>query len=496
MNKITLFFLFFFSFTIIFAQKNSFKKPNTLMPNSIENSSNLQELHRAFLPNKNKITKKNILTTGTVVDSAIMIGNDNDIGEDTTKYIYKYNSNGKIILLINQKLSNNEWINFSQLIYNYDDKNNLTLLTLRYWKNEAWVNHYKEILEYDNRNNLTLKISQYWANEIWVNQSKEISEYDDRNNLTLEISQYWANETWVNQNKEISEYDDRNNLTLEISQYWADEAWVNHRKWISEYDDRNNLTLYIYQNWAEEAWVNQSKEISEYDDRNNLTLKISQNWANETWVKSAKDTYAYDDRNNLTLYIYQYWKNEAWVNSAKKTYAYDDRNNLTLEIYQDWTDEEWVNNNEKKYKYDSNSNITDFFSDNYYIHTEFQDVFDNAYFFEGNEGYIYYKTITDIKEEKALVTEFMLKQNYPNPFNPSTTINYTISAASAIVKSNRVTLKIYDVLGRKIKTLVNKIQNPGNYSIKFNAANLPSGIYYYKLTTGSFSETKKMILLK
>ena len=85
---------------------------------------------------------------------------------------------------------------------------------------------------------------------------------------------------------------------------------------------------------------------------------------------------------------------------------------------------------------------------------------------------------------------FALSQNYPNPFNPSTTINYSIPASSF------VTLKVYDVLGNEVAKLVNDQKLAGSYQIMFNAVNLPSGIYFYRLQAGSFIETKKMILLK
>ncbi len=87
-------------------------------------------------------------------------------------------------------------------------------------------------------------------------------------------------------------------------------------------------------------------------------------------------------------------------------------------------------------------------------------------------------------------TNFKLYDNYPNPFNPSTTISFNIPVAS------KINLEIYNVLGKQIKTLINKEMNPGNYKINFNAENLPSGIYFYKLISGPYTETKKMILLK
>ena len=93
--------------------------------------------------------------------------------------------------------------------------------------------------------------------------------------------------------------------------------------------------------------------------------------------------------------------------------------------------------------------------------------------------------------------KFTLEQNYPNPFNPTTKIKYTIQAPPNLPKGEAlVQLKIYDILGNEVATLVNKKQQPGNYELTFNGNNLSSGVYLYKLTAGSFTATKKMILLK
>lgn len=85
---------------------------------------------------------------------------------------------------------------------------------------------------------------------------------------------------------------------------------------------------------------------------------------------------------------------------------------------------------------------------------------------------------------------YKLEQNYPNPFNPTTTINYSIPNASD------VSIKVYDMLGNEVMTLVNEHKNAGNYSTSVNASNLSSGIYLYKIVAGSFTETKKMTLIK
>jgi hypothetical protein len=95
-----------------------------------------------------------------------------------------------------------------------------------------------------------------------------------------------------------------------------------------------------------------------------------------------------------------------------------------------------------------------------------------------------------VQNEKLLPADFVLYQNYPNPFNPTTNIRFRISDFGFVF------LKIYDALGNEVKTLVNENKSVGEYQVKFSANGLTSGIYYYRLETKDFSETKKMILLK
>ena len=86
--------------------------------------------------------------------------------------------------------------------------------------------------------------------------------------------------------------------------------------------------------------------------------------------------------------------------------------------------------------------------------------------------------------------DYSLGQNYPNPFNPVTKINFQIPS-----KGN-VTMKVFNQLGQEVAVLVNKVMNAGSYSVDFDASKLSSGVYFYKLTTGGFTQTKKMLFIK
>ena len=101
-----------------------------------------------------------------------------------------------------------------------------------------------------------------------------------------------------------------------------------------------------------------------------------------------------------------------------------------------------------------------------------------------------YKYSSEAEVTISIPKIFALNQNYPNPFNPTTVISYQLPVTS------NVTLKVYNVLGKEVATLVNETKEAGNYTTQFNASQLSSGVYFFKLTSNRFSSIRKMTLLK
>jgi hypothetical protein len=97
---------------------------------------------------------------------------------------------------------------------------------------------------------------------------------------------------------------------------------------------------------------------------------------------------------------------------------------------------------------------------------------------------------TDVEDNINSILEYKLNQNYPNPFNPSTTIEFKVA------KTGLVTIKVFNILGKEVATIVNEVKNSGTHFINFNASELNSGVYFYKLNADGFSATKKFVLMK
>ena len=98
--------------------------------------------------------------------------------------------------------------------------------------------------------------------------------------------------------------------------------------------------------------------------------------------------------------------------------------------------------------------------------------------------------LVETDNNNGIPEKFSLSQNYPNPFNPNTLIEYSVA------KTQKVELKVFDITGREVQTLVNSVQGPGSYNVMFNASNLSSGVYFYRINAGDFTDIKKMMLVK
>jgi hypothetical protein len=211
------------------------------------------------------------------------------------------------------------------------------------------------------------------------------------------------------------------------------------------------LITYKYQEWNGSSCDDNYRYNYTYDG-SHIISTTQQSWNGSQWVNTQRYIYTWD--NDLQLgYLSQTWNGSGWDDSYQGGYSYDENNNRTVESFQLW-------------------NETYNYWENYY-------------------RYLYgYILITDVEDESVTASDFNLSQNYPNPFNPTTNFEFRIADFEF------VSLKVYDVLGNEMAILVNEDKPAGTYQITFDASELSSGVYFYKLQTGTFVETKKMILLR
>jgi hypothetical protein len=265
------------------------------------------------------------------------------------------------------------------------------------------------------------------------------------------------------------------------------------------------MLTYLSEYWENGQLVNSYHSTYTYDAQGNMLTELHQYWENGQLVWSNRSTFTYDTQGNMLSELYENWENGQWVNSFRGTYTYDAQGNMLSWLYENWDNGQWVNSYRITYTYDTQGNLISLWShcwqNSAWTPADFPGRYgfsavDNAgNYYNLGRGYNFtlsYKMIvTEVESEIGNVPGiYTLSQNYPNPFNPNTTIRYQIPVR------NLVTLKLYDILGREIITLVNEEKAAGSYEINWNASTLSSGVYFYQLKAGEFVSTKKMILIK
>jgi len=230
-------------------------------------------------------------------------------------------------------------------------------------------------------------------------------------------------------------------------------------------------------------WVNQLLYSFTYDGAGHPTSDVFQFWNGTTWVNNLSFTLAYDVSGNETQFLYQTWNGSAWTNVYKYDYSFDGANREIGYIFQTWTSGAWLNSDSYSYTLDGFGNRA------VALHQAWNGG-TSSWVNKDRTTSTWKQHISGVRDLAGTPSGFRLSDNYPNPFNPETKINFSVPG------ERFVSLAIYDVLGREVATLVRERKQRGEYSITWNAAGQPSGVYFYRVVAGTFVQTKKMVLMK
>ena len=413
---------------------------------------------------------------------------------------------------IDYEYINNNLEKFSEKIYEYNTDGYLRKTTENRFShrfNEFTLFYVEEYIYYDLRPSLVEeRISVRYADWDPPLYMKTLYYYNENDSLTQELIQgkLDSNSIWMNQFRFIYYYNEEGLIEQFQMETWKAENWVtvNMVNFI-DYDSNKNLLESIQKDCSNGVCNDRYKNIWEYNSQNNNVRYLKQKMQVSSWEDYSQNLYEYDLKSNLVLNLFQYWNSgqSSWDNILKTEYSYDVDKNIVLVLSSRWdyyaSTPDWIYSKRHTYKY----------QDGYKIE-ELNEAYDNEWKKQSKTVY-YYEGITDVIRNPNNLTYFSLSQNYPNPFNPTTIIRYSIPSVERFAESLNsknerignslyyVTLKVYDILGKEVATLVNKEQPAGSYEVEFNSygkEGLSSGVYFYRLQTGGFVKTNKMVLLK
>jgi hypothetical protein len=303
---------------------------------------------------------------------------------------------------------------------------------------------------------------------MWMNFSQQLSEYDGSGFLEAVQNNEWYQSAWrpVSRTEYIN--DASGNSVVEVSSYRIDDVLVKSDSAVYAYGDGGKLSHAQYFIMKMNGWENYTKVDYTYagDNYGSVTRYM---WNAGEWQNLSRYTYDYNAEGYLLSLVNEGGSvdGHSWVNYTKEAYEYDEHNNAIKGEYFEWEEGAWASAN-------GSVDMGFAFYDGYLATAE----------------YIPVSGGVAVDDDNINPNVFSLAQNYPNPFNPETKINFSLP------QSGKASLKIYDMLGREVMELVNGSMSAGKHEVTFSGRDLSSGVYIYRLESGSYTESKKMILLK
>ncbi len=344
------------------------------------------------------------------------------------------------------------------------------------------------------------KISEWLVlDNIGFNSSKIENIYDEDNRLRLEINFGWNQDKWDSLARIIYYYNTKGFISYYVFQTFTKNAWLNSSQTNYEYDSLGNLTRLLHEDWQNE-WLLSSLNNYFYSNENRVDSILFQIWIGNDWQNDKKTIFYYNESQiGLDSLVVKSWNGINWINYLKRNVSNDSNNNQIEQLDQIWNFNNWQNSIRRFFTYNSFNFITDIYCE-LWINDSWV-VGDGDMYLENPDGFkagfitnsvsVYYSKTNDFNDtDEPGFNNYSLLQNYPNPFNPETKINFSLP------HSGKVEIIVFDILGNEIETLVDEYKLAGIYEVEFNANNLPSGIYIYRLISADYMETKKMVLLR
>lgn len=422
----------------------------------------------------------------------------NNEWKDSLKTTTEFNNNYLNETSIMQEFSNNSWANVYRFKAEYDGSGNMISEQYDNWSDTAWFPFFSAILTYNSKGQMTVSTNTYYLTVFLYQGVRETFTYDDNGNVLSDLSEVFNGNVWSNNELTTNVYNTSGMLQTKIVADWVNNAWVNSSRKTCTYSSNGNLLVDSNEIWRTTLWSPTNKIEYTYNEANLVTMFLYSNWRDSTWIPFSRSSYTFDNNMNRTFFLYENFNDSTGKNTYRMTYTYNN-NNLVTVLKETYANKMWGNLYINRCTYDINGNTT-YCEYNEWKNNSWQAAsgnlmlsYDNGAvtdYYDGHTITSTYTSITGVNESPTVVLNYTLNLNYPNPFNPSTVISYTLP------KTSFVTLKVYDITGREISTLISKAQNAGRYAVEFNGNNIASGVYFYRLSADDFTQVRKMILMK
>ncbi len=286
---------------------------------------------------------------------------------------------------------------------------------------------------------------------------RETYTYDSGQLTEIFVEAYQSDE-WMPLRRDSRVYDDEGRITERTMSSWdiINNDWLNITRTLTSYSE--NQTETISQTWSGGAWLNVGRDIETLDFNAGTATTVEQYWDASAnggagdWVNEDYEELQFTEEFQLIGFIERVWSSDAWVDSRRGSAELDENGNTSVQLSQFWNGTEWVN--------------------------------------EERFLFTYIEFDATASEREIPGGRFQLEDNYPNPFSATTTISFTLETP------DHVTLDVFDVLGRRVATLVDAVKGRGVHEVTLDARELSGGLYVYRLSASGHQAVRTMLILK
>jgi len=354
------------------------------------------------------------------------------------------------------------------------------------WVESNWIYYTRERFSYRSDGSLDQEYEDSWQFSSWEDYRRWSYQYGQTDLLENIFGETKNFNQWDSLEWKTHSYGVDDNLQELIRYVYTYPGWYPTQRELYDYDSNGFVSKLIFQQPVSETdWYYTDLIQTNYKTNGQVSelYSFTSNSGDTTWNLSYKLEYVYDQNDVEEQEIFSIWNNidSSWTPSSRTVNTIEDRQ-IIAKLYQSNYGSGWIDTGRDLYEYNPDGTLLNSVSQ-----TGGGSDWENTRM----KTFEYYPA-SDIKPVagRLVSSDYHLFDNYPNPFNPETTIKFSLP------KAGYVNLQVYNILGKSVATLVDKNIVAGEYTVKFNGTDLPSGPYFYRLQTAEFKMTKKFMLIK
>ena len=347
------------------------------------------------------------------------------------------------------------------------------------WSAGAWVNASEDSLLYDSAGRKTGDLWGSFDDSGRQNSYLYSYQYDTGGNNTSELIQEWSDTGWAGVFLINFSYD-AGQETSAVYMRRSGNGWTGYLKTSLVSDSADRAWFWLTLNWSAGGWIPTGRIGTFLNGEGMDTMDIWQEYADTGWVNSERAFYSYGTGGRESSERWQMYADTGWMDFGFTTFTYDADGKESDELFQTRSDTGWANRYLDSLTYDAAGNEA----------TWTEQIWSPSGWINSFRRVMTWRVPLAVRSTAGLPRDFALLQNYPNPFNPSTTITFTVPVRE------RVRVEIYDLLGRSVALLSDAVLTAGSYSLRWDAGDLPSGIYFCRFRSGPAGLIRKMLLVR